>query len=111
MTKMLRTRLFAVLLMAPIAAGADKTQHTYQQGTITGWSTQHFSATVPMGGGVMPVPRHKKFYELKGAGITYQIDDCGSFGAGQAVDYRVQGNKVYITQGERERAQVPYRGS
>jgi len=38
--------------------------------------------------------RHTKVYELKGADLVYQIDDCGSFqsgkfDAGQSVDYRV----------------------
>jgi hypothetical protein len=38
---------------------------------------------------------------LKGADLVYQIDDCGSFqsgkfDAGQSVDYRVDGERLYI---------------
>jgi len=85
-----------VLLVSTVAVGADKTPYLYQSGTITGWSTQHYSRAVSVGGNVYPAPSHKKFYELKGVGMTYQLDDCGSFTAGQAVDYRVGGKKVYI---------------
>ena len=88
--------IFFVLLIATIAVGADKTPRTYQPGTITGWSTQHYSRAFSNGGTVMSAPGHKKFYELKGAGIVYQIDDCGSFAAGQAVDYRVDKKRIYI---------------
>jgi hypothetical protein len=28
--------------------------------------------------------------------MTYQLDDCGSFDAGQAVEYRVEKKRVYI---------------
>lgn len=90
-----RTTLF-VLLLATIAVGADKTSHTYQRGTITGWNTQHYSRAFSSGGTVMSAPGHKKFYDLKGVGVLYEIDDCGSFEAGQAVDYRVDGKKIYI---------------
>jgi hypothetical protein len=75
------------------ALGADKTTRTYESGIITGWSTQHYAVTLPNG---IPAPLHKKFYDLKGAGMLYQIDDCASFAPGQAVDYRVDGNKIYI---------------
>jgi hypothetical protein len=38
---------------------------------------------------------------LKGAEAVYEIDDCGFFGAGhfeagQAVDYRVDGKRIFI---------------
>jgi hypothetical protein len=85
-----------ILLVTAIAFGADKPPHVYQPGTITGWSTQHFARAFAIGGQVSSAPGHKKFYELKGVGTTYTLDDCGSFGAGQAVEYRVDGKKVYI---------------
>jgi hypothetical protein len=85
-----------VLLMSTIAVGGDAPPHTYQPGTITGWDTQHYSRAFSVGGHVSSAPGHKKFYELKGVGMIYQLDDCGSFDAGQAVDYRVEGKKVYI---------------
>jgi hypothetical protein len=80
----LRTALF-VLLAAAIVAGAGETARTYQHGTITGWSTKYY----PSG-----FSGKHKFFELKGDGMVYQIDDCGSFQAGQftagqTVDYRV----------------------
>jgi len=90
-----RMALF-VSLIYTFAVGEDKPPHVYQSGTITGWSTQHFSRPVTVGGNVYAAPGHKKFYELKGVGMTYQLDDCGSFSAGQAVEYRVEGKKVYI---------------
>jgi hypothetical protein len=87
---------FVLLLLSTLASSTDKQPPTYQTGTITGWSTQHFSRPVTVGGNVYAAPGHKKFYELKGVGMIYQLDDCGSFTAGQAVDYRVEGKKVYI---------------
>ncbi len=64
---------------------AGQTAHTYQHGTITGWSTRYYPSGFS--------GKHKLF-ELKGDGMVYQIDDCGSFqagqfAAGQTVDYRV----------------------
>ncbi|MBZ5550221.1 MAG: hypothetical protein LAO22_20060 [Acidobacteriia bacterium] len=75
---LVRTALF-VLLMAAIAVCADKTQSAYQEGTIT----KNFSAA-------------QKSYELKGTGEEYQINNCGDFQTGQAVDFRVKDNNVYI---------------
>lgn len=86
-----------VLLAATVAASGDGTPRTYQHGTITGWSTRYYPAGLS--------GKHK-FFELKGGGMIYQIDDCGSFQAGQftagqAVDYRVDeadphDKRVYI---------------
>ncbi len=86
-----------VLLMVTIAAGQDKTppihQYTYQKGTITGWIDLHQYGRV-------------RYYELRVAGMVYQISDCGSFQSGkfkigQVVDYRVDDSdendmRVYI---------------
>jgi len=87
---------FVLLVGSALAFGADKQPHTYQSGTVTGWSTQHYSRAISVGGNVYAAPGHKKFYELKGTGTIYQLDDCGSFEAGQSVEYRVEGKKVYI---------------
>jgi hypothetical protein len=88
-SSILRTALF-ILLMATMAAGKDKTPPTYQKGTITGWSTKNYNPNITNWAG-----KHK-FYELKGAGLLYQINDCGDFQTGLAVDYRVSDNKLYI---------------
>jgi hypothetical protein len=89
-------RIALFVLISTVAVGADKPPHTYQPGIITGWDTQHYARAYSIGGRVSSAPGHKKFYELKGVGMTYELDDCGSFTAGQAVDYRVEGKKVYI---------------
>ena len=80
-----------VLLMATIASAKDKTPPTYEHGTIAGWSMKYYPGFTSS--------KHK-FYELKGAGSSYQINDCGDFQTGQAVDYRVderveEGNKIH----------------
>ena len=72
---------FFVLLMAAFAVGKDKTPPAYQKGTITGWSMKYYPGFVS--------GKHK-FYELKAAGTSYQINDCGDFKPGQSVDYRVE---------------------
>jgi hypothetical protein len=92
----MKPRAALLILLVSIAVGADKPLHTYQPGTIAGWDTQHYARAFSIGGRVSSAPGHKKFYELKGVGMTYQLDDCGSFAAGQAVEYRVEGKKVYI---------------
>lgn len=69
---------FFILLMAAIAAGADKTPPTYQQATIISISGNRASC------------------ELQGIGMHKQISNCGDFRTGQSVDYRVKGDKVYI---------------
>ncbi|MGA2019943.1 MAG: hypothetical protein ABSH02_05075 [Candidatus Sulfotelmatobacter sp.] len=89
-------RMALFVLLSTFVVGGDQPPHVYQPGTITGWSTQHYARAYAIGGRVSSAPGHKKFYELKGVGMTYQLDDCGSFEAGQAVEYRVEGKKVYI---------------
>jgi len=89
----------SVLLAATMAAGADKTPPTYQHGTITGWNTQNGSVTGAATG--RSIARHKDVYDLKGVEATYQFDDCGAlrtgkFEAGQSVDYRVDGKRIYV---------------
>jgi hypothetical protein len=97
-----------VLLVAAIATAADKPTHTYLKGTITGydtrldnqpWAAGVFGGTNRNGGG--DTKRRAKVYELKGTDLVYQIDYCGSFQegafeAGQAVDYRVDGDRLFI---------------
>ena len=67
-----------IFLITKIAAGADKTPPTYQNGTISNISWNHASC------------------ELDGVGIRKLISNCGALQSGQPVDYRVKGNKVYI---------------
>jgi hypothetical protein len=90
--------MLLVLLIVPFAAGKDSPL-AYQQGTITGWNTQHGSVTGAATG--RSIPTHKDVYDLKGVEATYEFDDCGSFGtgkfqAGQAVEYRVDGKRIYV---------------
>ena len=100
----LRIVLF-VLLIATIATGKDKTPPTYQQGTITGWSTQVYQKSYARDSASLM--GHKKFYDLKGADRAYQIagidhpwrggiSACGPFETGQSVDYRIEDKKIYI---------------
>jgi hypothetical protein len=102
----LRIIAFALFSLSVMTA-KDKNQAppTYLHGTITGWSNQVYQksyardAASRMG--------NKKFYDLKGAGLIYQIagvdhpwrgavSACGPFTIGQAVDYRVEDNKIYF---------------
>jgi hypothetical protein len=97
----LRAALF-VVLGATIAA-ADQTPATYQKGTIKAWDIRVDSDTSG-GGGAIPVTttkRRAKVYELNGADLVYKIDYCGAFQAGkfdigQVVEYRVDGERLYI---------------
>lgn len=73
----LKCVFFVVLLSAGVAA-ADDTP-SYQEGTITDSSAG------------------LKSYDLKGPNIGYRISRCGDFQSGQKVDYRVKGDKVYIS--------------
>ncbi len=89
-----------VLLVATIGVGDDKTPHTYQKGTITGWDTR---IDIRNAGNGQRVRRRTRVYELKTADLVYEIDDCGAFQAGQftagqAVDYRVDtaDKRIYI---------------
>jgi hypothetical protein len=94
---------FFVLLIATVAAVADRAPPAYPQGTITGWSTQRYSDNWSLNGAPSATRKHE-FYELKGAGTLSQINDCGDFQTGQTVAYRVQDGKVYIRrEGDNER--------
>ena len=73
-----RTVLCA-LLLTMTAIAADITSSAYQKGTIT----QEFSS------------KHKS-YDLKNGGSGYRINNCGDLENGQVVDYRVNGDKVYV---------------
>jgi hypothetical protein len=96
-----RTALLAVLL-ATFAGGSDKTPHTYQKGTIRGWENRSdiWGAGI-VGTDAEGVPRKVTVFELKGTDLVYLIDYCGAFqvgqfGLGQAVDYRVDGGRLYV---------------
>jgi hypothetical protein len=70
------------------SSAPDNAPLTYQVGTITGWSTQYYPGTVAFGGAPSATTKHK-FYEVKGAGTIYEINDCGDFKIGQVVGYRL----------------------
>jgi hypothetical protein len=96
-----RTALLAVLL-ATFAVGSDKTPHTYQKGTIRGWEnrTDIWGAGI-VGTDAEGVSRKVTVFELKSTELVYLIGYCGAFqagqfGLGQAVDYRVNGGRLYI---------------
>jgi hypothetical protein len=85
----------------------------YQQGTIMGYDTRRDTSIFGGGGGgngapaspVQTMTRRAKVYELKGAGLVYKVDYCGAFqagkfGVGQTVDYRVDGERLYIRHDE-----------
>lgn len=70
----------------------------YKKGTIEGYDTRkdYYSDA----NGTMSA-RKAKVYELHGADMIYKVDYCGmfqagQFTAGQAVDYRVAGERLYI---------------
>ena len=98
---MARTTLF-VLFLAAVTVADDKLPNGYQRGTITGYNIRIDSNT--SGGGSLPTTtdkRRAKVYELKGPDLVYQVDYCGAFQAGkfdpgQTVDYRVDGERLYI---------------
>jgi hypothetical protein len=90
---------FLLVLLATFAAGSDKTPHTYLKGTITGW--QNGVDLWGAGFDGQGVPREKTVFELKGTDWIYLIDYCGAFqagqfGIGQAVDYRLDSDRLYI---------------
>jgi hypothetical protein len=96
-----RSTLMAVLL-ATFAFASNKTPHTYQKGTISGWENrialwgEGFFGEYGEG-----VPHEVTVFDLKGADTVYMIDSCGAFqagqfGVGQAVDYRLDGDRLYI---------------
>jgi len=82
---------------------------TYQQGTIIGYDIRRDSKVFGGGGGGngtpgMPVStstRNAKVYQLKAGNLLYKMDYCGAFQAGQfqvgqAVDFRVDDERLYI---------------
>jgi hypothetical protein len=90
---------FLLVLLGTFAAGSDKTPHTYLKGTITGW--QNGVDLWGAGFDGQGVPREKTVFELKGTDWIYLIDYCGAFqagqfGIGQAVDYRLDSDRLYI---------------
>lgn len=96
-----RTALLAVLL-ATFAVASDKTPQIYQKGTIRGWENRtDFWGAGFVGPEAEGIPLKVRVFELKGMDLVYLIDYCGSFqagqfGLGQAVDYRVDGERLYI---------------
>jgi hypothetical protein len=82
---------------------AEVTTPTYQKGTIEGSEIRR-DYNVGGGGGNSSVStwtRKAAVYELHGADLIYKIDYCGAFQAGkfapgQVVEYRVDGNRLYI---------------
>lgn len=82
---------------------------TYQQGMIMGYDIRRDSKVFGGGGGGngtpgMPVStatRNAKVYQLKCGNLLYKMDYCGAFQAGQfqvgqAVDFRIDEERLYI---------------
>jgi hypothetical protein len=70
----------------------------YKKGTIEGYDTR--KDYYASGNGTISA-RKAKVYELHGADMIYKVDYCGmfqagQFTAGQSVDYRVDGERLYI---------------
>ena len=83
------------VLTAAVATASDKAPPTYQNGSVQGWDIR--VDTNGSGNG----SRRAKVYELRGSDLVYKIDYCGTFqagkfGIGQAVEYRVEGERLYI---------------
>jgi hypothetical protein len=96
--KIARVTLLAVFL-ATHAVGSDKTTHTYQKGMIKGWEDRTDMWGKDFDG--RGTPRSVTVFELKGTDMVYLIDYCGAFqagqfGLGQAVDYRLDSDRLYI---------------
>lgn len=77
---------------------ADAKPVTYQKGTVEGFDTRkdYYSN----GNGGMSA-RKAKVYELHGPDRIYRVDYCGAFQAGQfspgqVLDFRVDGERLYI---------------
>jgi hypothetical protein len=86
------------VLTAALATASDKAPPTYQNGSVRGWDIR--VDTNDAGNGSM-TRRRAKVYELRGSDLVYKIDYCGAFQAGkfsigQAVEYRVDGERLYI---------------
>ena len=96
-----RTALFAALL-ATFAVASDKPPHIYQKGTIKGWENRiDMWGAGFVGPEAEGIPLKVTVFELKGMNLVYLIDYCGAFqagqfGLGQALDYRVDGERLYI---------------
>jgi len=88
---------------------------TYMKGTIEGYETRrdyHISGGGAGGNGTPGNPvsawtRKAKVYALHGADLTYKVDYCGAFQAGnfapgQTVEYRVDGERLYIRHEDKE---------
>jgi hypothetical protein len=96
-------RTVPFILLAATIAAADKVPPTYQKGTIKAWDIRIDSDTSG-GSGALPVTtttRRAKVYELSGADLVYKVDYCGAFQSGkfeigQVVEYRVDGERLYI---------------
>ena len=91
-----RVALF-VGFLPTLPMAAEKPQRTYVKGVITGYESR--LDTWGMGGNSNK--RREKVYELKGADMIYKVGYCGAFQAGQftpgqTVEYRVQGERLYI---------------
>jgi len=84
----------------------------YEKGTIEGFEVRRDTHIGGGGGGVGGTPsspvsawtRHAKVYELHGTDLIYKVDYCGAFQAGQfapgeVVEYRVNGDRLYIRHG------------
>jgi hypothetical protein len=97
-------------ISADSAAVGTPPKPKYQQGTIMGYGIRRDTHIGGGGGGgstnvpsspVTTMTRKAKVYELKGTDFVYQVDYCGAFQAGkftvgQVVDYRVDGDRLYI---------------
>lgn len=86
------------VLTAAVATASDKAPPTYQNGSVQGWDIR--VDTGDSGHGFM-TRRRAKVYELRGSDLVYKIDysgvfQAGKFGIGQAVEYRVEGERLYI---------------
>jgi hypothetical protein len=73
------------VLTAALATASDKAPPTYQNGSVQGWD----------------IRGRVKVYELRSSDLVYKIHSCGAFqagefGIGQAVEYRVDGGRLYI---------------
>lgn len=81
----------------------------YQKGTIGGFEVRRDTHIGGGGGGDNGTPgnpvstwtRHAKVYELHGPNLIYKLDYCGAFQAGQfspgqEVQFRVDGDRLYI---------------
>lgn len=88
-------------------SGVEPPPITFVKGTIEGFDTRRDTSV--SGGGTVgnssfPASSHTrivKVYRLRGTDLTYKIDYCGmfqagQFTAGQEVEYRLAGNRLYI---------------